>query len=190
MFINWEDSTLRFDPISPDPLAAHGIPLPVYGNYGGPNWSAGQVGGTITGDPLIDPAPVDALDTLFFAHDFIYQTHPNPQTNPADLVARIGADIVLVESMHNLTFTDPGAPNYDPEAGLYEGLATLGIVGQLAAEGVLQNLPPADQLQIAAATQEAIVNFEAGLVAVPGEAKSLHGVFHVFEHQFLDLLHV
>jgi len=188
MNINWKDATLRFDPNSPDPFATHGIPLPVYGNYGGPNWSAGQVGGTITGNPLIDPPPVDALDALFFAHDFVYQIHPNPQTNPADLFARIGADVVLVENMHNLTFTDPGAPNYDPEAGLYEGLATLGIVGQLALEGALQNLPFTDQLQIAAATQEAIVNFEAGLAAVPGEAKSLHGVFHVFEHKFLDFL--
>jgi hypothetical protein len=181
MNINWKDSTLRFDPNSPDPFATHGIPLPVYGNYGGPNWSAGQVGGAITGDPLIDPPPVDPLDALFFAHDFIYQTHPNPQTNLADLAARIGADIVLVEKMRDLTFTDPDAPNYDPEAGLYEGFATLGILGQLAAFGI--KLPNQSVL-----VQDAIVNVEAGLEAVPGEAKSLHGAFHVFEHKFLDFL--
>ena len=33
-----------------------------------------------------------------------------------------------------------------------------------------------------------MVNLEAGLAEVPAEAKSLHGVFHVFEHQYLDLL--
>jgi hypothetical protein len=166
MNINWTDSTLRFDPNSPDPFATHGIPLPVYGNYGGPNWSAGQVGGTITGNPLIDPAPADDLDLLFFTHDFAYQSHPDPIHNPVDLVARIQADIALVQGMHNLTFTDPGQPNYDPEAGLYEGLSTLGILGQLAAFGI--HLPNQQEL-----VQEAIVNFEAGLEAVPGEAQEL-----------------
>ena len=41
--INWIDLTLRFDPKSADPFATHGIPLPVDGLYGGPNWSAGQL---------------------------------------------------------------------------------------------------------------------------------------------------
>jgi hypothetical protein len=92
--------------------------------------------------------------------------------------------------MHALTYTDPGDAHYDPEAGLYEGLATLGIVGQLAAEDVLPHLPPSDQLLIAESTQEAVVNIEAGFAEIPGEAKSVHGAFHVFEHQFLDLLHI
>jgi hypothetical protein len=64
---------------------------------------------------------------------------------------------------------------------LYEGFATLGILGQLAAGGVL--LPDENAI-----VHEAIVNFEAGLAAVPGEARSLHGAFQVFEHQYLDLL--
>jgi hypothetical protein len=174
MYINWEDSTLRFDPVSPDPLATHGIPLPVYGNYGGPNWSAGEVGGT----PTIpaNPPPVDqdqlGLDTLFYAHDLAYQSSTDP-------LERAAADILLVQGMHNLTYTDPGQPNYDPEAGLYEGFATLAILLQLAAGGA----PPQTEI-----VQEAIVNFEAGLAAVPDEAKSLHGAFHVFEHQYLDIL--
>ena len=171
MNINWEDSTLRFDPNSPDPFATHGLPLPVYGNYGGPNWSAGQVGGTIT---PTSPPPVDDLDQLFFQHDFVYQTSQDP-------ITRAIADVQLVEGMRDLTFTDPGASNYDPEAGLYEGFATLGILAQLAAGGVV--LP--DQNGI---VQEAIVNVEAGLAAVPGEAKSLQGAFQVFEHRYLDLL--
>ena len=60
--------------------------------------------------------------------------------------------------------------------------------GQPSAEGFLQNLPLQDQILIAAATQEAIGNFEAGLAEVPSEAKSLHGAFHVFEHKYLDFL--
>jgi hypothetical protein len=84
--------------------------------------------------------------------------------------------------------TDPGDTHYDPEAGLYEGFATLGIVAQLTAGGVLPHLPLADQLLIAEATQEAVVNIEAGLAAIPGEAKSVHGAFHLFEHRFLDSL--
>jgi hypothetical protein len=91
--------------------------------------------------------------------------------------------------MHALTYTDPGDAHYDPEAGLYEGLATLGIVAQLTAGGVLPHLAPADQLLIAEATREAVVNIEAGLAAIPGEAKSVHGAFHLFEHRFLDLPH-
>ena len=37
--INWEVTT-RFDPNSLEP-STHGIPIPSYGNYGGPNYSAG-----------------------------------------------------------------------------------------------------------------------------------------------------
>jgi hypothetical protein len=43
---------------------------------------------------------------------------------------------------------------------------------------------------IAEATQEAVVNLQAGLAEIPGEAKSVHGAFHVFEHQYLDLLFI
>ena len=92
--------------------------------------------------------------------------------------------------MHALTYTDPGDVHYDAEAGLYEGVGTLGVVAQLAAGGVLQHLPLSDQFLIAEATQEAVVNLEAGLAEAPAEAKSLHGAFHVFEHQYLDFLHM
>ena len=36
MFINW-DVTIRFDPNSQEPSTQHGISVPSYGNYGGPN---------------------------------------------------------------------------------------------------------------------------------------------------------
>src|SRR6516164_7035533 len=45
MFINW-DVTARFDPNSLVP-STHGIPIPSYGNYGGPNYTAGVEGGEL-----------------------------------------------------------------------------------------------------------------------------------------------
>jgi hypothetical protein len=179
MHLNWQ-AISHFDPSSPDPFATHGIPVPNYGNYGGANYSAGEIGGHITGTSA-DPPPVDPLDALFYQHDLVYQTSTNP-------LVRAAADVQLVESMHALTYTDPGDAHYDPEAGLYEGFATLGIVAQLTAGGVLPHLPLADQLLIAEGTREAVVNIEAGLAARPGEAKSVHGAFHLFEHRFLDTL--
>ena len=118
MYLNW-DALSHFDPKTADPFATHGIPLPNYGNYGGPNYSAGKIGGHIT-QTSADPPPVDALDALFYQHDLAYQTSKDPTVLAA-------ADIHLVERMHALTYTDPGAPDYNPEAGLYEGLATLAI---------------------------------------------------------------
>lgn len=137
--------------------------IPTYGNYGGPGYSAGMVGGTTPETP--NPAPVDALDALFYQHDLVYQHYSDGViTDPALLAA---ADVQLVKSMYALTYTDPGGSNYDPWAGLYEGFATLGMVGKLAANGTLQHLSLSDQLIIASATNEAVVNLGAGLAQGP-----------------------
>jgi hypothetical protein len=191
--INWDDSPLHFQPQTLGP-AAHGIPLPVYGNYGGVNWSAGQVGGHTPDNPdLSNPleAPKDDLDLLYHAHDLVYQQYEDGIIT--DQTQLREADVDLILSTAELTFTDPGAtdpvaPNYDPEAGIYSGFATLALVGQLAATGYLQTLSPVEQFAIAEATQEALVNLEAGLAAEPSEGRSLHGALHVFEAQYLDLL--
>jgi len=55
MFINWD--VTRFDPNSVEPSTQHGIPVPSYGNYGGPNYSAGAQGGTTAEGPNPSPAP-------------------------------------------------------------------------------------------------------------------------------------
>ena len=81
-----------------------------------------------------------------------------------------------------------------PEARLYEGLATLSIVGKILTTptetAYLRTLSPIEQGLVAVvAPQEAIKNFEIGLAETPGnEARSLHGAFHVFEAHFADLL--
>jgi hypothetical protein len=184
-FINWEPN-LFFHPTSLDPFATHGIPIPTYGNYGGPDYTAGTLGGT-TPPPPPNPPPVDALDALFYQHDFVFQQFQDGViTDPAALIE---ASVQLVLKMSALTCTDPGSPNYDPAAGLYEGFGTLAVVSQLLVDtGAFPALPELLQQQIAVASQEAVTNFEAGLAAIPGDAGSLHGALHVFEHKFAESL--
>src|SRR5439155_11041272 len=107
MFINW-DVTARFDPdslvASTQGVSTHGIPVPSYGNYGGPNYSAGIEGGT----PSVpaNPPPVDALDNLFYQHDLVLQSST---ATPQDIFL---ADLGLVLGIHNLpqtAFNDPEA---------------------------------------------------------------------------------
>jgi hypothetical protein len=179
--INW-DPHLSFDPTNLDnAFATHGIPIPTYGNYGGPGYTAGTLGGTTP--PTPNPPAVDALDQLFYAHDFaLHQAQINH-----DPQAVVTASIALVLQMDQLTLIDPSAPNYDPAAQLYEGLGTLAVTSQLIAPA-WQFIDPSTQAQIETAAQHAVTNFEEGLAAIPGEAGSLHGAFHVFEHQFAQSL--
>jgi hypothetical protein len=187
MNINWE-STLHFHPKTLG-NAEKGIPLPTYGNYGGVNYSAGEVGG-ITPDPDNPPASApeakDDLDALFWDHDFVYQQFEDQAPGVDEGTLRT-ADVTLIKGISALTFTDPGDLAYDPEAGIYAGFATLAIAGQLAASGSLDDFSLGDQLAVAFAVQEAIVNLESGLAAAPNEGRSLLGAFHVFEAKYLDL---
>ncbi|WP_460449096.1 hypothetical protein [Alsobacter sp. SYSU BS001988] len=64
-----------------------------YGNYGGLNFSAGQIGGT-TPVPAF-PAPVDAYDALFYQHDLALQQAQTP-------AERILADVAVVEGVVGL----------------------------------------------------------------------------------------
>ena len=63
-----------------------------YGNYGGLNYSAGVVGGTIT---ETSPPPVNAYDAAFYLHDLIYQSSSDP-------AVRLPADVQLAESLTDL----------------------------------------------------------------------------------------
>jgi hypothetical protein len=83
MHINWEVTT-RFDPNSLEP-STHGIPIPSYGNYGGPNYSAGVENGRTPETP--NPPPLDALDALFYEHDLVYQ-HVQDGTAPPTALPR------------------------------------------------------------------------------------------------------
>jgi hypothetical protein len=176
--INW-DPNLSFDPTSLDPFATHGIPIPTYGNYGGPGYTAGTLGGTAS--VPANPPPVDPLDQLFYAHDLALQ---ESNGNPQVIVA---ASIALVLQMNALPLIDPSNASYDPAAQLYEGLGALAVIGQLIAPA-WQFIDSTTQGQIITVAQHAVTNFEEGLAAIPGEAGSLHGALHVFEHKFADML--
>src|SRR5262245_66181288 len=94
MNINWTKEVF-FDPITlstgPGP---NGIPIPTYGNYGGPDYSNGMIGGSI---PLLGALPpVDQLDGLFLAHDLAYQLQPSADEIPS-------ADLALVHGIELLT---------------------------------------------------------------------------------------
>lgn len=59
-----------------------------YGNYGGQNYSAGVVGGTITDS---SPPPVDPIDALFYQHDLVYQNSTDPEAlRTADVQLAVG----------------------------------------------------------------------------------------------------
>jgi hypothetical protein len=186
MFINW-DVTARFDPNSLVP-STHGIPIPSYGNYGGPNYSAGVEGGTTPEGPNPIPAPVDALDTLFWQHDLVYQHVKDGFVPPQDIPNVIAqADVNLVEGMYALTKT-----NLDPETLLYDAVATLSVGGKILttpSELAYLGAHPLDATSVLTAVQAAIPNFEIGLAETPGnEARSLNGAFHVFEAHFAQQL--
>ncbi len=189
MNINW-DVTIRFDPNSVLP-STHGIPVPSYGNYGGPNYSAGEEGGRTpefgTAEYFAHP-PKDDLDQLFYAHDLVYQHLRDGTATPQQT---FDADAKLLEGMYALTQSEPTLFANDPEALLYEGFASVGILGKIETtpgeSAYLQStLPQSTELLLAAA---AIQNFETGLAETPGsESRSLHGALHVFESHFGDLL--
>ncbi len=191
MFINW-DVTARFDPdslvASTQGVSTHGIPIPSYGNYGGPNYSAGVEGGTTPEGPNPTPAPVDALDTLFWQHDLVYQHVKDGLVPPQDIPNAIAqADVTLVEGMYALTQT-----NLDPEAFLYDALGTLTVGAKILttpSELAYLGAHPLDAGAVLTAVQAAIPNFEIGLAETPGnEARSLNGAFHVFEARFAQQL--
>jgi len=158
--------------------ADSGIPIPVYGNYGGPLWTAGQVGGTTpplpaNGDPFsVDPEPVDRLDAAFYVHDLSYVDNPG---------ASVENDFQLLQAIDSLQFTDPSASNYggDVEASLYAGSASLALIGRLVSTpGALNELDAAEISALPKFTANVIQNFEAGLAVVPEEGRV---ALHAFE---------
>jgi len=186
MFINW-DVTARFDPNSLVP-STHGIPIPSYGNYGGPNYTAGVENGTTpepgSPDYLAHP-PKDPLDSLFYDHDLVYQQVKDGLVQDPNAIAK--ADVTLVEKMFALTQT-----HLEPETLLYDAVATLSVGGKILttpSELTYLGGHPGDAIAVLTAVQAAIPNFETGLAETPGnEARSLHGAFQVFEAHFAQQL--
>ena len=144
-YINWTKEVF-IDPVTFSASAGPGgIPIPTYGNYGGPDYSDGLVGGTIPPSGALPP--VDQLDALFFAHDLAYQLQPSANEIPS-------ADLALIHGIESLTTTG----SLDAEASLYAGATILGVISFMALNG---NLPSPQELAVADAT--ATYDIEYGL---------------------------
>lgn len=68
-----------------------------YGNWGGPGWS----GGEFVSDPELtnwDIMPIDAMDALFYSHDWVYQ-------HPGEGLEQWEADIVLSKNLYRINVT-------------------------------------------------------------------------------------
>jgi hypothetical protein len=153
------------------------IPFPTYGRYGGADYSVGVFGGVPPtqpdGSPLSfmalltngNPAddPVDALDYLSYRHD-IASAHALTPAAQAQADATLLASVVALNS------------HYDPEAALYAGATSLGMIGSLALHGFLNVLSP---LQLVVALSDAVHDIQFGLKHLPqGElADALNFIF-------------
>lgn len=95
-----------------------GVPLPTYGNYGGPLYSNGEV--LASPDQPVDytAPPVDALDALFRTHDMAYDS--------PDSLERAEGDLALIQGIKALS-----RDSLPPEQSLYGGAALLVGVGLL-----------------------------------------------------------
>lgn len=214
--IKWDDpDPVFFHPkfgINLEGNAPKGIPLPTYGNYGGPNISGGA-------DPK-DPNylnerddPVDDLDRLFQSHDdaIFEATKSGSGLTPDELVQ---PHATLINGIHNLLEPDPegdaGEPVYDAGAMLYGGFTIFALTGQLATGQLAQfdllealdaalvaltkphgpdDPPP---YTLSAAVNDAQGYMEAGLAQLAaeeaGEVRTLNHLLSIFENQFADVL--
>jgi hypothetical protein len=187
--INWRDA----DPLFINPKfgldlegnPSKGIPIPTYGNYGGPN---------ISGPEL----PVDELDALFQVHDDAMEralVSENVLT-PEELVQPHATLINDVGSLLNYESVD------DAETTLYGGFSIFALTAHLAQFGLLRELEmaldPTDASRpfvfddVSAALNDAQGYMERGLAELtPGEAgqaRSLNGLLSYFEVQFEGFL--
>lgn len=202
--IHWDDP----DPLFINPKfgidlqghASEGIPIPTYGNYGGPNiYDRSGTGET-----------VDALDALFKTHDETIQSAmSDSQTSgvlaPDELVA---AHAQLFDGILHTLPQSGGFVLNDAEATLYAGFTLFGLTAELAQLGLLEKLElaladlgdpeaPFDFFNPALEDVSAALNYaqdymETGFAGLTpeeaGEARSLAGLLPMFEHQFQDFL--
>ena len=113
--------------------------LVTYGNYGGENYSAGVVGGTIT---ETSPPPIDAYDAAYYLHDLAYQSS-------SDVAVHLAADIQVTETVYDLTLQGGGTVNVltgtdgadiqvggDGDDWIYGGLGNDQLDGRAGTDGV------------------------------------------------------
>ena len=167
--INW-DKPFFIDPTTGEsvpPLTPGAIPFPTYGHYGGGNYSAGVFGGALITQPggipysfamlnavgTPDQDAVDIIDYFSYVHDVrSSQTGPVYNALQAQADAQLLASVVAVDS------------HFDPEAALYAGSISLGMIGSLALHGFLNVLSP---FQLLGALTDAVKDIDYGLDHLP-----------------------
>jgi hypothetical protein len=145
--INW-DLPFHVDPSTLLPSDT-GIPVPTYGNFGGPGYTNGIFVGS---GQIPDPTPVDALDFQFMLHD---QASAAAQTT----AQQVAADLTLIAGIEALK-----PSQLDAEARLYAGATTLAMIEQLAVTDSLDLLPPKQLVHV---VRDAVQNLEHGLHKLP-----------------------
>lgn len=192
MYISWKGPLTKLNPkfgLDLQETHQNGIPVPNYGNFGGPLNSGGY--------------PVDELDGFFEIHDddidgAIVKGKGVP--SPQDIVE---AHAQLFGEILSLKTDDDGLLKVkrangeivaDPEATLYAGFTLFGLTAHVMQldeldefESELAELKPA--LNVSTVLTRAAEYMETGLEAVPSnEVKSLNGLFHIWEKQFDDFI--
>jgi len=138
MYINWSTPV-------PGP---GGVPIPTYGNYGGPGYSDGEIL-TVPNQPVAyDSPPVDDLDALFLIHDQAYDS--------SDPIHRAEGDLELAQGIAALSDNQ-----LDAEASLYGGLATLFAINLILTVNKQPDLLTLGSL--VSFTQSAVHDIERGL---------------------------
>jgi hypothetical protein len=142
-YILWNDP-FYVDPTTGEAFADYQtgtIPVPKYGNYGG-----------AFSDPLSFPSViyVDDSDKFYAQHDLASAQAGDNEMLQAE------ADIALITS---LTFFD-STYSADPEATLYDGIVTAGLIGRLA---INDELGQVDPVLLGSALVDAAQDIEFGL---------------------------
>jgi hypothetical protein len=157
--INWESGSPFFTEI----VLGNEVNVFYYGNYGGPGYpDASELVTKKNGDPLSQNqlekkglAAVDTEDYFFYVHDV-----ESLQANTVEEQAL--ADIHLIKS---LTYNDASYSS-DPEALLYDAIATFGMIGSLLLSDSLDLISPT--LLINAIT-DAVNDLAAGIEGLATE---------------------
>jgi hypothetical protein len=155
---------------APDKLVTEDdVLVPTYGNYGGPHYTGGVV------DPghFVDVAPIDALDTLFKAHDLAYFTTPG-----TDLAALAKADLALIGGIASLDDSEMGS-----EAHLYAGGTELALLYNVVVnyhEGALLTPQQTDAI-----VADASHNLHEGTIDPQGLAEQVGAAEVLSQHDHL-----
>jgi hypothetical protein len=147
-YILWNDP-FYVDPTTGDAYATYQdgtIPVPKYGNYGG---------------AFSDPSSFDPVGVPVDQSDYYYSLHD--AASGGDATSQAYADIALIT---NLTFGD-SSYSADPEATLYDGIVTAGLLGSLALNGQLGLVELVEPGLLGSALVDAARDIEFGLDHLP-----------------------